>query len=81
MAEQLAALSTENKQLGQHNAQLEQTIALVKRQIQTDRIAYAALQKTVEDSDRKRQDMLAKFESQRELLDRLKQKIDSLQTQ
>ncbi len=78
-AQTIVALRSEKDALVLRNRELEQTLALVKRQIQTDRIAYASLQKTVEQSDRERKIMQEKFKSQRELLDRLKQKIDNLQ--
>ena len=69
-------LIEQNQRLMDRNASLEETLDLVKRQVQTDRIAYAALQEDVDDAERKRQELLQKFESQRELLDRLKQKLE-----
>lgn len=82
VAEDTPTITSLGNEIEEHvlrNQQLEQTLSLVKRQIQTDRIAYASLQKTVEESDRERKIMQEKFKSQRDLLDRLKQKIDKLQ--
>ena len=79
-AQQLAleTLQSENGALKKRNAELRQTLDLVKRQIQTDRIAYAEMQKTVEDADGQRQITLQKLDSQRQLLERLKKKIENL---
>ncbi|MGB5708269.1 MAG: hypothetical protein WBM41_15725 [Arenicellales bacterium] len=69
-------LVTQNNRLTQRNQRLEQTLDLVKRQIQTDRIAYESLQKSVDTAEQERIALLQKFQSQRELLDRLKKKLD-----
>lgn len=71
-------LVEQNQALAARNKQLEQTLDLVKRQIQTDRIAYASLQRSVDDAEQQREEMLRKFESQRELLDRLKKQLGNL---
>jgi len=71
-------LAETNGGLAQRNQNLEQTLDLVKRQVQTDRIAYESLKKTVDQSETERQQMLEKFQSQRELLETLKKKLDSL---
>lgn len=71
-------LVEQNQALVARNKQLEQTLDLVKRQIQTDRIAYASLQRSVDDAEQKREEMLKKFDSQRELLDRLKKQLGNL---
>lgn len=69
-------LVTQNNRLTQRNQQLEQTLDLVKRQIQTDRIAYESLQNSVDSAEKERIAMQQKFQSQRELLDRLKKKLE-----
>ena len=66
-----------SESLAQRNQNLEQTLDLVKRQIQTDRIAYQSLKNTVDESEKERQDMLTKFQSQRELLEKLKNKLEN----
>ena len=62
--------------LSQRNQQLEQTLDLVKRQIQTDRIAYESLKKTVDQAEQERAATQQRLESQRELLERLKKKLE-----
>lgn len=69
-------LNTEIQRLSQRNQQLEQTLDLVKRQIQTDRIAYDSLRKTVDLAEQERAATKQKLESQRELLERLKKKLE-----
>ncbi len=69
-------LVTQNNRLTQRNQRLEQTLDLVKRQIQTDRIAYESLQNSVDSAEKERIAMQQKFQSQRELLDRLKKKLE-----
>ncbi len=76
-AETMAALEEERDRLAKRNEELEETLGLVKRQIQTDRIAYDNLQKTVAQSERDREQLLQRLNAQRELLDRLKQQIEN----
>ena len=72
---QLDQLRDDNASLVQRNTQLEGTLGLVKRQIQTDRIAYQSMQQAVEAADQQRESVLEKLNAQRELLDRLKKQI------
>ena len=76
LRQQLASAKQEGERLTERNADLEETLALVKRQVQTDRIAYDNLQQSVEASDRERAQLQERLESQRALLDRLKKKLD-----
>ena len=73
------ALETANAELERvaaRNKDLEETLSIVKRQVQTDRIAYDNLQRSVEASDRERAQLQERLESQRALLERLKNKLD-----
>ena len=72
----LEAANSEQQRLSARNADLEETLSLVKRQVQTDRIAYDNLQRSVEASDRERAQLQERLESQRALLERLKKKLD-----
>ena len=58
------------------NQNLKQTLQLVKRQIQADRIAYQALQEVVDSSSGEREILKEKLEAQRELLKKLRDKLD-----
>jgi prefoldin subunit 5 len=78
LQQRIDELGQNNQELAQRNQNLEQTLDLVKRQVQTDRIAYESLKKTVDKSEQERQAMLEKFQSQRDLLDNLKKKLESL---
>ena len=76
LQQSLDQANSELERLTQRNADLEQTLSLVKRQVQTDRIAYDNLQRSVEASDRERAQLQERLESQRALLERLKAKLD-----
>lgn len=69
-------LIEENQKLAARNVQVEQTLDLVKRQVQTDRIAYASLQRTVEEAEQRRTETQSQLEAQRALLEKLKDKLD-----
>ena len=60
------------------NQNLKQTLQLVKRQIQADRIAYQALQEVVDSSSGDREALKQKLEDQRELLKKLRDKLDQI---
>ena len=62
---QIEQLKQHNAQLKQRNIQVEETLDLVKRQIQTDRMAYQAMREAV----------LQQLHAQRALLDRLKKQL------
>ena len=70
------ALELETAALKQRNEQLNETFQLVKRQIQTDRIAYQALQKIVEESESGQSILKQQLEDQRELLKKLRKKLE-----
>ena len=76
LADKNRQLNLQIDRLSNRNQQLEQTLDLVKRQIQTDRIAYESLKKTVDLADQERAATQQKLESQRELLERLKKKLE-----
>ena len=56
--------------------QINETLQLVKRQIQADRVAYQALQQTVDESEKERALLKEKVEVQQKLLKKLKQKLE-----
>lgn len=74
---QIAELEQESARLSAHNAELSETLALVKRQIQTDRMAYESLQEIVDASEEERTALREQIESQRELLTRLRERLES----
>ncbi len=76
--QQLTKEVNKNRLLQENIDELSQTLGLVRRQVQTDRIAYESLKKDVERSEQQRTALQEKFESQRELLERLKKKIETL---
>ena len=76
MRQELVTTTAELERVSARNAGLEETLSLVKRQVQTDRIAYDNLQRSVEASDRERMQLQERLESQRALLERLKEKLD-----
>lgn len=76
LRQQLAAAREEVSRLSARNMDVEQTLSLVKRQVQTDRIAYDNLQQSVEASDRERAQLQERLASQRALLERLKKQLD-----
>ena len=75
LKQQISSLEIEVEELSARNEELKETLNLVKRQIQTDRVAYQALQEAVSDSERQRDDLKQQLESQRELLKQLKQQL------
>ena len=76
LSSQLEASRTEVEAIEIKNQNLKQTLQLVKRQIQADRIAYQALQETVESSSGEREALKQKLEAQRELLKKLRDKLE-----
>ena len=72
----ISSLELETAALKQRNEQLNETLKLVKRQIQTDRIAYQALQKIIEESDSGQSNLKQQLEDQRELLKKLREKLE-----
>ena len=58
------------------NDDLKETLNLVKRQIQTDRIAYQELQRIVEGSDGERAELRQKIEDQQRLLKSLRERLE-----
>ena len=61
-------------QIELRNRQLQETLDIVKRQIQTDRIAYEALQQVVEDSAAKQQALSSRLEQARAVLRQLQER-------
>lgn len=78
LQKELNDLRIENAALTASNTELAETLGLVRRQIQTDRIAYDNLKTTVDEAERQRALMQEKFESQRAVLERLKKQIQQL---
>ncbi len=78
LQKQIASLQQKNDLLTANNDELAQTLGLIRRQVQTDRVAYEKLKKDVESSEQQREQLREKFDSQRQLLDRLKKKIEEL---
>ncbi len=76
--EKLENLEVESAVLKQRNEQLKDTLKLVKRQIQTDRIAYQALQKIVEESESGQASLKQQLEDQRKLLKQLRQNMEQV---
>ncbi|MYH90483.1 MAG: hypothetical protein F4128_06735 [Gammaproteobacteria bacterium] len=74
--ETLLAVEQERDLLKSRIVDLEKTLDLVRRQIQTDRIAYDNLQRSVDESERERKLIQEQIESQRALLERLKKKLN-----
>ncbi len=74
--ETLLAVEQERDRLKTRIVGLEKTLSLVRRQIQTDRIAYDNLQRSVDASERERKRIQEQIESQRLLLERLKKKLN-----
>ncbi len=71
-------LRQELQQTKAKNGELNETLQLVKRQIQVDRIAYEALRVTVEGSEQDRSNLREKLEQQRELLKSLRKRLDEI---
>lgn len=74
--ETLLAVEQERDLLKSRIVDLDKTLELVRRQIQTDRIAYDNLQRSVDESERERKLIQEQIESQRALLERLKKKLN-----
>jgi hypothetical protein len=74
--QKLELLEQENETLAKKNKNLNETLQLVKRQIQTDRIAYQSIQEIVESSEQDRELLRAQLESQQELLTKLRSKLE-----
>jgi septation ring formation regulator EzrA len=55
---------------------LRETLNLVKRQIQTDRIAYQELQRIVEGSDEQRAELRQQIEDQQRLLKSVRERLE-----
>ena len=73
---QLEVSRAEAENLKARNQDLKQTLQLVKRQIQADRIAYQTLQEIVDSSAGEREGLKQKIEAQRELLKKLREKLE-----
>ncbi len=67
----IVRLEKESAGLSKRNAELKETLKLVKRQIQTDRIAYMALQELVENSAAQQSELQTQLEKQRKRLESL----------
>jgi len=65
------SLSEQAGILSKRNQELEETVALVKRQIQADRIAYQRLRESVESAHREQEVLRKQLKRQRELLESL----------
>ena len=74
--ETLRAVEQERNRLRSRNVDLEKTLDLVRRQIQTDRIAYDSLQQSVQALEQERLRIREQIESQRALLERLKKTLN-----
>lgn len=73
----IAELEEQASRLSSRNASLNSTLQLVKRQIQTDRVAYQSLQEIVEVSQLQRDRLKAKLELQQVLLKKLSDQVNS----
>ena len=73
--QKLELLQQENETLAKKNKNLNETLQLVKRQIQTDRIAYQLLQEIVESSEQDRELLRIQLESQQQILMKLREKV------
>ena len=72
----IAEISAELDQEKMRNSELNETLQLVKRQIQADRIAYESLLEVVESSEAERQALGEKVEQQQELLRKLRERLE-----
>ncbi|MEM7565110.1 MAG: hypothetical protein AAF353_19020, partial [Pseudomonadota bacterium] len=68
LRDSIAQKDVEIKTLEDRNELLSNTLDIVKRQIQTDRIAYDSLQKVVESSEQQRQQLQQQLQKARDLL-------------
>lgn len=71
----IAGLERENLSLTTRNKNIQDTLSVVKRQLQTDRIAYTALQETVSRSTAERARLQEQLEEQRMLLQEIREKL------
>ncbi len=78
---EMALLKHEAEALSEKNSRLNETLQLVKRQIQTDRIAYQSLQEIVESSEQDREVLRSQLESQQVLLQKLRTKLEQGENQ
>ena len=69
-------ISAELEREKQRNDELNETLQLVKRQFQADRIAYESLLEVVESSEAERQALGEKVEQQQELLRKLRDRLE-----
>ena len=69
-------ISNELEQEKLRNEKLNETLQLVKRQIQADRIAYDSLLEVVESSESERKALREKVEQQQELLRKLRERLE-----
>ncbi len=74
--QQIEELEKQSAHLTKRNDDLRETLNLVKRQIQTDRIAYQALQETVENSESGQAALKQQLLDQRALLEDLRKKLE-----
>ena len=74
--QKIERLEQENASLSGKNENLSETLQLVKRQIQTDRIAYQSLQEIVESSEQDREMLRSQLETQQQLLTKLRKKLE-----
>lgn len=72
----IVEIESDSKYLSRRNLELTDTLGLVKRQIQTDRIAYENLQKSILSSEQERGLLKQQLEDQRGLLKQLRNKLD-----
>lgn len=71
----IAELEQRSAGVQAENEELKETLGLVKRQIQTDRVAYESLQQAVQASEEERETLREQIASQRELLKKLRDRL------
>ena len=76
-ADEITALKQEISALETRNEELRETLNLVKRQIQTDRIAYKELQDIVQVSESERNELRKQIEDQQRLLQSLRDRLEN----
>jgi hypothetical protein len=76
LSSQVQALQQQNQELNDKNLQQKEILQLVKRQVQTDRIAYQTLQDALNASEQQQREQSAQLEKQRELLKLLRMKLE-----
>ena len=77
LTRQIASLEKELAAQQQINENLNDTLKLVKRQIQTDRIAYQELQKIIDGSVGERAELRKQIESQQQLLKSMRDRLET----